>query len=85
MLQVGSCSHTVHDIHCCLARASDWDRIQVRYETLPGWETVTADVRSFDQLPENCRKYIKFISDFIKVPVRFIGVGPAREALIVVR
>ncbi|KAH7730911.1 adss-prov protein [Aphelenchoides avenae] len=67
------------------ARASDWDRIQVRYETLPGWETVTADVRSFDQLPENCRKYIKFISDFIKVPVRFIGVGPAREALIVVR
>lgn len=57
----------------------------MRYETLPGWETSTADIRSYDQLPENCRRYIEFLSKFINVPVKFIGVGASREALIVVR
>lgn len=66
-----------------LARASDWERIEVEYKTLPGWMQTTSEMRNFNDLPENCKNYVKFIEDFIDVPIRFIGVGASREALIV--
>jgi adenylosuccinate synthase len=36
----------------------------------------------FSELPENCRAYIKFIEDFLGVPIQYIGVGPEREETI---
>ena len=65
------------------AKASDWDRIQVEYKSFPGWQTTTCHIRDYDSLPQQCKDYIKFIEDFIGVPIKFIGVGAAREALIV--
>jgi len=65
------------------ARAADWERVEVEYKTFPGWNSKTSDIRSYEQLPALCKTYIQFIEDFVGVPIKFIGVGQAREALIV--
>ncbi|KDR80439.1 hypothetical protein GALMADRAFT_1199851 [Galerina marginata CBS 339.88] len=57
-------------------------KVQVEYVTLPGWESSIEEVTSYDALPENCRKYVEFIEDFMKVPVKWIGVGPGRESMV---
>ena len=32
-------------------------------------------------LPNYCKKYVEFIEESLKVPVKWIGVGPARESM----
>ncbi len=39
--------------------------------------------RTFEELPENARAYIQFIEEYIGIPVKFIGTGADREAMIV--
>lgn len=39
--------------------------------------------KSFEELPKNAQEYIKFIESYIGIPVKFIGVGADREAMIV--
>lgn len=57
-------------------------KVEVEYVTFPGWETNISEVTSFDQLPENCQKYVKFIEEYLGVKVEWIGVGPARHSTI---
>lgn len=52
------------------------------YITVPGWQTPITECRSFDQLPENAQLYVKKIEELLKVHVRWIGVGQARDAII---
>lgn len=39
--------------------------------------------RTFEELPENAKAYIRFIEEYIGIPVKFIGTGAQREAMIV--
>ena len=48
-----------------------------------GWDESIADCRTFDELPEDAKAYINFIEEYIGVPVKFIGTGAEREAMIV--
>ncbi|XP_063059789.1 adenylosuccinate synthase, like [Engraulis encrasicolus] len=57
-------------------------RVSVRYETLPGWCCSTEAVRSFDELPKQAQSYIRFIENFLQVPVKWVGVGKSRESMI---
>ncbi|KAI4814674.1 adenylosuccinate synthase, like [Pseudochaenichthys georgianus] len=57
-------------------------RVCVDYETLPGWGCSTEDARSFEELPLNAQKYIRFIEDFLQVPVKWAGVGKSRESMV---
>ncbi|KAM0753317.1 Adenylosuccinate synthetase [Meredithblackwellia eburnea MCA 4105] len=57
-------------------------RVEVKYVEFPGWKSSIADVRKYEDLPENCRKYVEFIETFLGVPVGWIGVGPARDAMV---
>ncbi|CAB1332958.1 unnamed protein product [Coregonus sp. 'balchen'] len=57
-------------------------RVSVKYETLPGWCCSTEDVRCFEELPSQAQSYIRFIEDFLQVPVKWIGVGKSRESMI---
>lgn len=41
---------------------------EVQYETLPGWNSNTTAARSFDDLPENARKYVRFVEERVGVP-----------------
>ncbi len=52
------------------------------YEELPGWDEDITECRSEDELPDAARSYLQYISDFVKVPVALISVGPGREQVI---
>jgi adenylosuccinate synthase len=58
-------------------------RVEVQYVELPGWETSIEQIEKWEDLPENCRKYVEFIEQFLGVKVGWIGTGPARESMIV--
>ena len=52
------------------------------YETLPGWETDISGIRSYDELPENARKYVERIAEVTGVPLGIVSVGPNRNQTI---
>jgi len=56
--------------------------VEVSYVTFPGWKTPITAVSSYGDLPENCKKYISFIEEYLKTPIEWIGVGPGRESMI---
>ncbi len=58
------------------------DKVELVYQPVPGWKEDISKVRSFDELPENAKSYIKMIEDAAGVPVKWIGVGPERDATI---
>jgi adenylosuccinate synthase len=49
------------------------------YVELPGWSEDISDARSEEELPENARAYLRFMEEFIGVPIVLISVGPGRE------
>ncbi|KJX99626.1 adenylosuccinate synthetase like protein [Zymoseptoria brevis] len=59
------------------------DNLEVIYETLPGWKTDTVGMRKWEELPENARKYVQFIEDFVGVRIKYIGTGPGNENMII--
>ncbi|MCX8040289.1 MAG: adenylosuccinate synthase [Planctomycetota bacterium] len=64
------------------ARCADLERVQPVYEVLPGWQRPVSGARGVADLPEAARAYIARIERFLAVPVRWIGTGAARDALI---
>ncbi|MFN3653283.1 MAG: adenylosuccinate synthase [Armatimonadota bacterium] len=58
------------------------DRAKPLYESMPGWKTDITGVRSFAELPEAARAYVERVEQLIEVPVRWVSVGPSRDALI---
>ena len=53
------------------------------YETHPGWQTDTSKLKSFDQFPENAKKYLARIEELSGVKIKILSVGPGREATII--
>ncbi|HZO07237.1 MAG TPA: adenylosuccinate synthase [Solirubrobacterales bacterium] len=49
------------------------------YEELPGFDAELGECRSAADLPQEARDYLGFISEFVGVPVRLVGVGPDRD------
>ena len=58
------------------------EKVEVVYVVLPGWQQSIASTTSYEALPDNCKKYIKFVENFLDVPIEWIGVGPGRESMI---
>ncbi|ETO99093.1 adenylosuccinate synthase [Lachnoanaerobaculum sp. MSX33] len=52
------------------------------YEYLPGWNCDIRGIKKYEELPENCRKYIEFIEKELKVPVKLVSNGPGRDDII---
>lgn len=52
------------------------------YETHKGWGVNVSDVREYDKLPENCKKYLKRLEEILEVPISIVSVGPDREQTI---
>lgn len=51
-------------------------------ETLPGWKCDIRGIKKYEDLPENCRKYIEFIEEKIGFPITMISNGPGRDDII---
>jgi adenylosuccinate synthase len=52
------------------------------WKTLPGWNCDISGIRKYEELPENCRKYIEFVEQQIGYPITMISNGPSREDII---
>ena len=51
-------------------------------KTLPGWKCDIRGIKTYEELPENCRKYIEFIEEQIGYPITMVSNGPGREDII---
>jgi adenylosuccinate synthase len=52
------------------------------YVELAGWSEDLTECREESDLPASARDYLRFVSDFVGVPVALIGVGPGRDQVI---
>ena len=52
------------------------------YKTLPGWKSDIRGIKKYEDLPENCRKYIEFVEKEIGFPITMISNGPGRDYII---
>ncbi len=52
------------------------------YETLPGWQTSTREVRALQDLPRNARAYLERLTELAQTPLHSVGVGPHRAQTI---
>lgn len=59
------------------------DRARPVLEKLPGWRCDISEIRTFQDLPRNAQAYVLRIEELIGAPVRWVSVGPQREAMIV--
>ena len=51
-------------------------------EVLPGWKTDIRGIKKYEDLPENCRKYVEFVEKQIGFPITMISNGPGRNDII---
>ena len=51
-------------------------------EVLPGWNCDIRGIKKYEDLPENCRKYIEFVEEKIGFPITMVSNGPGREDII---
>ena len=54
------------------------------YETFPGWKQDISGIRSYDELPENAKKYLERMAEVTGVAVGIVSVGPNRDETIIV-
>ncbi len=58
--------------------------IQALYKTFEGWNTNISAVKAFSDMPIQMETYINYLNDFLKVPVKYISNGPARDQLVTI-
>ena len=51
-------------------------------KNLPGWKCDIRGIRKYEDLPENCRKYVEFIEEQIGYPITMVSNGPGRDDII---
>jgi len=56
--------------------------VECVYQTFKGWDEDISKAKSFEELPANAKSYVKMIENAAGVPVKWIGVGPERDATI---
>lgn len=60
----------------------EFTNIEVEYCCMPGWNCSTEHVREFSELPVNAQAYVRKIEELTAVPIKWIGVGSDRDAVI---
>ncbi len=64
--------------------ADTWqlDEVEPVYETLPGWEVPTGEIRTLEEIPSAARRYLDRIEELTQTPVRMVSVGTRRRQII---
>jgi len=60
----------------------DYVGVTCDYITIDGWKSDITKCRHFDELPDNAKLYVNKIEEILQVPIWWIGVGQARDAII---
>ena len=66
------------------ASINEYNKAQPIYKVLPGWQEDITNIREYDQLPENCKKYLEFIENYTNTRISLVSVGPERENNIII-
>lgn len=66
------------------ASLEDLAKCEPIYEEFEGWDESIADARSYDELPENAKKYLKRIEEFTETKIAIVSVGPKRDQTMMV-
>ncbi|HMO58279.1 MAG TPA: adenylosuccinate synthase [Roseiflexaceae bacterium] len=57
-------------------------KVEPIYEELPGWQSPTTDIRSFDHLPAEARSYVARLCELVGARLSYISVGPGHDQII---
>jgi adenylosuccinate synthase len=60
------------------------EHVEPIYEIVSGWQSSTANCRTYDELPREAQNYLKRIETILGVPVAIVAVGPERDQTIIV-
>ena len=60
----------------------DLYKVEVEYETMPGWKESIENCTDFDSLPDNAKAYVHRIEELVGCHVSWIGTGPGREQMV---
>ena len=58
-------------------------KCQPVYVELDGWNCDTSNAKSYEELPENAKKFIETIEKYTDVPIKLVAVGPKRDQTII--
>ena len=61
------------------AQASEYEQIEPIYAKLPGWQSSTFGMDSYNQLPAKAKRYLKFVEEESGAKVGIVSTGPGRE------
>lgn len=64
------------------ASSLDLEEIEADYIEMPGWKCDTSNARKLTDLPKNAQAYIAKIQELLECPIEFIGVGVARDEMV---
>ena len=65
--------------------SQDLRRVELIYETLPGWKSSTVGITELNELPAPAREYVNFLSNHIGAQIGLVSTGPERSQTIIVR
>lgn len=60
-------------------------KVEPVYEEFDGWKTSTTNIREYDKLPENAKKYLKRLSEVIDTEISIVSVGAGRDETIIIK
>ncbi len=63
--------------------ADEYETCKPNYVTMPGWQTSTVGVASWEALPQAAKEYIRFLEKEVGVPVSILSTGPDRSETLV--
>ncbi|NUW33537.1 adenylosuccinate synthase [Nonomuraea sp. SMC257] len=64
---------------------TDFHHAKPIYEELPGWQEDITGAKTFEDLPVNAQAYVRALEEMSGAPISAVGVGPARDATLVLR
>jgi adenylosuccinate synthase len=74
-----------HTLDSLPAVSQDLRRVTPTYATFPGWKSSTVGINEMNDLPQNARRYVEFLSQQIGVEIGLVSTGPERTQTIIVR
>lgn len=60
-----------------------YGRYKPVWKVFDGWTEDISQIRNYEDLPENCRKYVEFVEEYTKTSVSLVSVSPEREGNII--
>ncbi len=63
------------------SQLEEFSKCKPIYKTFKGWDSTT-EIKTFKELPDNARKYIEFIENFLGIPVKIVSTGAKRDETI---